>query len=57
MFVKTDAALMLMNQLAAPVEIAKVDFFLVSDDASFITGASLPFDGGYSASKRLEVEN
>ena len=54
---KKHSAVMPMNRLAAPDEIARVDLFLVSDDASFITGAILPVDGGYSASKRLEVGN
>lgn len=54
---KKHSAVMPMNRLATPDEIARVDLFLVSDDASFITGAILPVDGGYSASKRLEVGN
>ena len=49
------AAVMPMNRLAAPEEIARVDLFLVSDDASFITGAVLPVDGGYSASQKLHT--
>lgn len=32
-----------------PVEVAAPILFLVSDDASFITGADLPVDGGYMA--------
>jgi len=38
-----------MRRLAEPEEIAKVIAFLVSDQASYVTGAILPVDGGYSA--------
>ena len=54
---KKHSAVMPMNRLAAPDEIARVDLFLVSEDASFITGAILPVDGGYSASQRLQADN
>lgn len=36
-----------MNRLGRPEEIAKAFLFLASEDASFITGAYLPVDGGY----------
>jgi 3-oxoacyl-[acyl-carrier protein] reductase len=36
------------NRSADPTEIAKAIAFLASDDASFITGADLRIDGGYS---------
>jgi NAD(P)-dependent dehydrogenase (short-subunit alcohol dehydrogenase family) len=36
-----------MNRVGEPAEIAAAIAFLASDDASFITGADLPVDGGY----------
>lgn len=36
-----------LGRVADPVEIARVILFLGSDDASFVTGASLVADGGY----------
>jgi NAD(P)-dependent dehydrogenase (short-subunit alcohol dehydrogenase family) len=38
-----------MGRLGEPDEVAKAILFLASDDASFITGAVLPVDGGYLA--------
>lgn len=35
-----------LKRMAAPSEVAKCVEFLVSDDASFITGVALPVDGG-----------
>jgi NAD(P)-dependent dehydrogenase (short-subunit alcohol dehydrogenase family) len=35
-----------IGRVAAPVEIARVIAFLLSDDAGFVTGASIPVDGG-----------
>ncbi len=37
-----------MNRISQPEEQANAIFFLASDDASFITGAILPVDGGRS---------
>jgi NAD(P)-dependent dehydrogenase (short-subunit alcohol dehydrogenase family) len=37
------------GRLGKPEEVAKAVKFLASDDASFVTGASLLVDGGYTA--------
>lgn len=38
-----------MKRLADPSEIARATLFLASDDASFVTGAELHVDGGFTA--------
>lgn len=38
---------------AQPEEIAKLMLFLASDDADFITGATIPIDGGFVAGKAI----
>ncbi|WP_211336504.1 SDR family NAD(P)-dependent oxidoreductase [Nocardia tenerifensis] len=40
-----------LNRLGAPEEVAAAVAFLASDDASFITGANLVVDGGWSVRK------
>jgi NAD(P)-dependent dehydrogenase (short-subunit alcohol dehydrogenase family) len=39
----------MVERCAEPVEVAAPILFLLSDDASFITGTDLPIDGGYLA--------
>ena len=38
-----------IGRFGKPVEVANAILFLASDEASFITGANLPVDGGYTA--------
>jgi NAD(P)-dependent dehydrogenase (short-subunit alcohol dehydrogenase family) len=38
-----------IGRIGLPEEVAAAILFLASDDASFITGAILPVDGGYLA--------
>jgi NAD(P)-dependent dehydrogenase (short-subunit alcohol dehydrogenase family) len=38
-----------VGRLGEPAEVANAILFLVSDEASFITGVILPVDGGYLA--------
>lgn len=38
-----------MGRICEPSEVARAILFLASDDASFVTGAVLPVDGGYMA--------
>ena len=40
-----------INRIGEPEEVAEVAMFLLSDVPTFVTGAILPVDGGYSAAK------
>jgi len=40
-----------MNRIGEPEEVAEVAMFLLSDVPTFVTGAIVPVDGGYSAAK------
>lgn len=48
-FMAENAPLYLLNRIGKPREVAYAILFLASDEASFITGASLLVDGGYLA--------
>lgn len=45
-----------MRRVGQPQEVAEAIAFLASDAASFITGAALPVDGGYTSGKWLAPE-
>jgi len=47
--VESVAAGIPLRRMATPDEIANVALFLVSDEASFVTGVALPVDGGATA--------
>lgn len=46
----------LLNRIAQPSEIAAAVVFLLSDEASFITGTDLIVDGGYLAAIEKDIE-
>jgi len=43
------AGLTALKRLAQPEEIGYAALFLASDEASYVTGAIFPVDGGYTA--------
>jgi len=43
------ASFTLLKRIAQPEEIASVVLFLASEESSFVTGVSIPVDGGFSA--------
>jgi meso-butanediol dehydrogenase/(S,S)-butanediol dehydrogenase/diacetyl reductase len=43
----------MMRRAGQPEEVASAGLFLLSDDASFVTGHSLVVDGGFTAGRRL----
>lgn len=45
----------LLKRAGTPLEVGQTAAFLLSDLASFITGANIPVDGGFSAAKVIEV--
>ncbi len=45
----------LLQRAGQPEEVARVIRFLLSDEASFVTGANIPVDGGFSAAQVIRV--
>jgi NAD(P)-dependent dehydrogenase (short-subunit alcohol dehydrogenase family) len=45
----------ILNRLGRPDEVASCALFLVSDEASFVTGHALVVDGGWTAGRRVDV--
>lgn len=45
----------LLQRAGQPEEVGKVIRFLLSDEASFVTGANIPVDGGFSAAHVIRV--
>jgi hypothetical protein len=48
-FVAAAVAEIPLGRIAEPIEIANTVLFLLSDEASFVTGVQFPVDGGYRA--------
>jgi NAD(P)-dependent dehydrogenase (short-subunit alcohol dehydrogenase family) len=47
----TYAPLAALNRFGTPAEVAQPILFLLSSDAAFVTGVTLPIDGGFVATK------
>ena len=48
-WLKTMESMIPLGRLAQADEVARAALFLASDDASYITGATIPVDGGYTS--------
>ncbi len=46
----------ILNRFGRPEEVANCALFLVSDEASFVTGHALVVDGGWMAGRRVDVD-
>jgi NAD(P)-dependent dehydrogenase (short-subunit alcohol dehydrogenase family) len=45
-----------LGRIGTPEEIALCALFFASDQSSFITGAALPVDGGYTANGIRKIQ-
>ena len=45
----SDRGVNILGEIGDPKDVAKAAVFLASDDAEWITGVSLPVDGGFTA--------
>ena len=45
----------ILNRLGRPEEVANCALFLLSDEASFVTGHALVVDGGWTAGRRISA--
>ena len=48
-------AMHLLQRAGQPAEVARVMRFLLSDEASYVTGANIPVDGGFSAAHVIRL--